>query len=110
DPAYDTAMVNTLVIGYKLTGSTSMLTLAKDMFRRGTIYGAGAESDPPLTRIVGPTEVSHFVDTLTNPDTIFFDYNKGELQYSYLLFENGGNPIVMGAGVTPKPPTSLTAQ
>jgi hypothetical protein len=50
------------------------------------------------------------VDTLHSPDQFLFEYNKGELQYSYLLFENGGNPIVMGTVVAPQPPTNLTAQ
>jgi hypothetical protein len=108
DPVYDTATVNTLVIGYKLTGRRSMLELARTMFRRGTIFAAGSAADPPTTKLVPDNQVHHFVDTLTNPDQFLFDYNKGELQYTYLLFENGGNPIVMGA--VPNPPTGLSVQ
>jgi hypothetical protein len=107
DPVYDTASVNTLVIGYKLTGRASMLNLARTMFRRGTIFAAGSSGDPPTTKLVADNQVHHYVDTLTNPDGYLFDYNKGELQYTYLLFENGGNPIVMGT--LPRPPTNLTA-
>jgi hypothetical protein len=106
DPVYDTATVNTLVIGYKLTGRASMLNLARTLFRRGTIFAAGSAGDPPTTKLVPDNQVHHYVDTLTNPDQNLFDYNKGELQYTYLLFENGGNPVIMGT--VPQPPTALT--
>lgn len=112
DPSYDTSMVNTLVIGYKLTGDATLLTAAGSLFRTGTLYPSGApsESNP---NILGPANrVYHYVDTLASSgdDFLLFDYNKGELQYSYLLFENGGNPIVMGTVISPRPPTNLTAQ
>jgi hypothetical protein len=116
DPSYDTSLVNTMVIGYKLTGDNSMLDFAKVLFRTGTIFSAGHPSETPgsVTKLVADNEVSHYVDTLHNPDTwsdyFLFDYNKGELQYSYLLFENGGNPIVMGNVIAPRAPTNLTAQ
>lgn len=108
DPSYDTAIVNSLVIGYKLTGQTTMLNLAKTMFRRGTIFAPGSVVDAPFTKLVADNEVHHFVDTLTNPDVFLFDYNKGELQYSYLLFENGGNPVVLAN--PPQAPSGLTAE
>lgn len=106
DPAYDTALVNTLVIGYKFTGSTSMLNLARTLFRNGTIFSPGPANAPPSTKLVADDEVHHYVDTLTDPSNVLFEYNKGELQYTYLLFENGGNPVVMG--VAPNPPRNLT--
>jgi hypothetical protein len=111
DPAYDTALVNILVMGYKLTGDATILAKAKVLFRNGTIYAPGnpSENDPD-TKLVAANEVHHFVDTMNNPDAIFFEYNKGELRYCYLLFENGGNPIVMGNVIRPSAPSNLAAQ
>ncbi len=90
DPTYQTAIVNALVIGYKLTGEAAFLNKAKEQFRKGTQYvdygGAGAPKQPDNL-------VHHYIDTLDNSGG-YFAYNKGELQYSYLLFENGGAPSV----------------
>jgi hypothetical protein len=105
DPVYDTALVNTMVIGYKLTGSQSMLAMAKTLFRKGTLWPPGYRHQ----KHVADNEVHHYVDTLTNPDQFLFDYNKGELQYTYLLFENNGNPTLL-TGPTPRSPTNVTVQ
>jgi hypothetical protein len=82
------------VIGYKYTGDTNLLDRAKFFFKRG-INGLYGE---PVTRN-GPDNVaSHFVDTVKETaggqPTLYWDYNKTELLYTYLLFENGGNPTV----------------
>ena len=102
DPSYDTSLVNSLVIGYKLTGEGSMLAMARTLFRKGTQWPAGVYG---RSKLVADDEVHHFVDTLNNPDVFLFDYNKGELQYVYLLFENNGNPAVLGA--RPRAPSNL---
>jgi hypothetical protein len=85
DPVYTTALVNTLVRGCILSGDAALCNRAKHFFARGNrgIYG-----EPTRTN-GGPTEIHHFVDTLfdTSSGSFFLDYNKGELQYTYLLFD-----------------------
>jgi len=85
DPSYQTAHVNSLVIGYKLTGDTALLNKAKEQFRKGTQYFDGGGTKQP------DNQVHHYIDTLDNAGG-YFAYNKGELQYNYLIFENGGVP------------------
>lgn len=88
DPVYTTALVNALVIGYKLTGDRHFYDRAKYFFNRGTkgIYGSSTARETTDDR------VGHFVDTTfaTSTANFYLDYNKGELQYTYLVFENGG--------------------
>lgn len=102
DPVYTTDLTNLLVIGYKLTGDTTLLDRARVHFNRGTKgeYGTGA-------RLAGDTEVHHFIDTRFASATgnFYLDYNKGELLYTYLIFENGGLPTIEGA---PPPPPDIT--
>jgi len=85
DPVYTTALVNTLVWGYKLTGDRHYYDRAKQFFNRGTkgIYGSVTARTAP------DTVVHHFVDTRFDPSMLnnYFDYNKGELQYTYMLFD-----------------------
>lgn len=85
DSSYTTSLVNVLVRGYKYTGDTRYYDRAKYFFNRGTkgIYGN------PTTRTALDTEVHHFVDTRfdSSSGNFFMNYNKGELQYTYLLFE-----------------------
>lgn len=88
DPVYSTSLVNTLVRGYKYTGDKSFYTLAQHYFNRGTkgIYGSATQ------RAAGDNVAHHFVDTRfdTSYGNFYLAYNKGELIYTYLLFENGG--------------------
>lgn len=85
DPVYTTSLVNTLVRGYKYTADPHFYDRAKYFFNRGTkgIYGS------PTAREASDNVVGHFVDTVFASSTGFFylDYNKGELQYTYLMFE-----------------------
>jgi len=85
DPVYTTALVNTLVRGCILSGDAALCNRAKHFFARGNrgIYGEPTKTNG------GPTEIHHFVDTLfdTSSGSFFLDYNKGELQYTYLLFD-----------------------
>ncbi len=63
DPVYQTAHVNSLVIGYKLTGEPALLAKAKEQFRKGTQYpdaGPGAVKQPD-------NHVHHYIDT-RNPN------------------------------------------
>lgn len=85
---YSTAAVNTLVIGYKLTGRRSMLTQARQLWRQGTRWAPAAYG---ASALVPTNQVEHYADTRTE-DGVYFNWNKGELQYNYLLFENGGEP------------------
>ena len=89
DPVYETAHVNALVIGYKLTGDTALLTKARGRFRAGTQYADGGAGTPKQPDNL----VHHYTDTRDNGEG-YFAYNKGELQYNYLMFENGGVPSV----------------
>lgn len=84
DPAYTTSLVNTLVRGYRYTGDRSLYDRAKYFFNRGTkgIYGEAVK------RAAADNVVAHFVDTQFASSTgfVYLDNNKGELQYSYLMF------------------------
>lgn len=88
DPVYTTSLVNTLVMGFKYSGDRALYDRAKHFFNRGTkgIYGE------PVRRSAADNVVHHFVDTVfdTSTGSFFLAFNKGELQYTYLLFENGG--------------------
>jgi hypothetical protein len=85
DAAYTTSLVNTLVRGYLRSGDTSYYARAKYFFNRGTkgVYG------DPNTRTAPDNGIHHFVDTRFDSSSGFFylSYNKGELQYTYLLFQ-----------------------
>lgn len=89
---YTLSLVNLLVLGYKFTGDQSFLDEAVFRFMRGIngVYGSFDRRAPDGV-------VSHFVDTEFFYE--FYDHNKGELQYTYLLFENGGQPTVESSGV-----------
>ncbi len=82
DSSYSISLVNTLTMGYKLSGDRRLYDRAKYFFNRGTkgVYGN------PNTRTAGDNEVHHFVDTLFAHD-YWLAFNKGELQYTYLLFD-----------------------
>lgn len=92
DPVYSTDLVNLLVMGYKLTGDQTLLDRAKYFFNRGTkgVYGSTTQ------RAASDDEVHHFIDTIfdSSSGNFYLGYNKGELQYTYLIFENGGSPSV----------------
>ncbi|MEZ4222380.1 MAG: hypothetical protein R3B13_15690 [Polyangiaceae bacterium] len=85
DPVYTTSLVNTLMRGYRYTCEPHFFESAKHFFSRGNtgIYGE------PLERAAPVGEVHHFVDAVfaSASGNFYFDYNKGELQYTYLLFE-----------------------
>ncbi|PYV44930.1 MAG: hypothetical protein DMG06_04505 [Acidobacteria bacterium] len=106
DPVYTTDLVNTLVWGYKHTGDISFYNRAKYFFNRGTkgVYGS------PTQRVAADNVVHHFVDTIfdSSMGNKYLAYNKGELQYTYLLFEN---PSASPSDTDPPaPPTNLTAK
>jgi hypothetical protein len=88
DPVYTTSLVNTLVRGYKYTGDRSFYDKARYYFNRGTKGEYGSTTQ----RNAADNVVHHFVDTrfTSSSGYFYYDYNKGELQYTYLLFENGG--------------------
>ncbi len=90
DTNYTTSLVNTLVLGYKLTGNRHFYDRAKYVFNRGTkgVYGSPTQRSSP------DNVVDHFVDSTFDSasGSFYLAFNKGELQYTYLLFENGGLP------------------
>lgn len=85
DPVYTTSLVNTLMRGYRYSCEPHFYESAKHFFSRGNsgIYGE------PETRAAPEGTVHHFVDSIFSSASgfFFYDYNKGELQYTYLLFE-----------------------
>jgi hypothetical protein len=85
DPVYTTSLVNTLMRGYRYTCEDHFYESAVHFFERGNkgIYGE------PTERAAEDGVVHHFVDTIYSSASgyFYFDYNKGELQYTYLLFE-----------------------
>lgn len=95
--SYDISLVNALVYGYKLTGDVSFLNKAKQVFRQATCYtGATGAGRPKLAQ----NEVHHYMDTKRKtPETKYFNYNKGEIQYAFAIAENAGVPAVEGAWV-----------
>lgn len=88
DPVYTTSLVNLLVTGYKFTGERRYYDRARVHFNRGSksLYGEAC------ARAAADNVAHHFVDTrfATGSGNFYLDYNRGELQYTYLLFENGG--------------------
>jgi len=84
DPVYTTSLVNTLVRGYRYTCDTSLYEQARHFFERGTkgIYGE------PTRRSAPDGVVAHFVDSQLDSSSgnFYLGFNKGELQYTYLLF------------------------
>jgi hypothetical protein len=89
---YDISVVNTLVWGYKLTGDSNLLKRAHAHFRQGTRWSEGEPGASGRRPLVREDDVYAFVDTRKNPEQRYFTHNKGQLQYCYQLFENGGAP------------------
>jgi len=92
DCSYDISLVNTMVIGYKLTGEQAMLDVAHKLFSRGNRWDPGASGTLWAQSI---NHVHKYVDTQCDPSRTEAQFNKGALQYCYLVFENGGNPGVL---------------
>jgi hypothetical protein len=84
DPVYTTSLVNVLMRGYRYSCDAHYLERAALFFIRGN----GAIYGEPTMRSAADGVVHHFVDTRFDSSTgnFFLDYNKGELQYTHLLF------------------------
>jgi len=85
DPVYTTSLVNTLAYAARYSGDPALRERARWFLHRGTkgVYGS------PTGRAAGDAEVHHFVDArlASSGGNFYLAYNKGELQYTYLLFE-----------------------
>lgn len=103
---YNTSSVNLLVLGYKYTGNTSLFTSAKHFLSRGAKFDPGAGHER-MCSFWGYTcgansngdddPVHHYMSAQQeNYPSKWMQWNKGELQYTYLIFENGGSPTVEG--------------
>lgn len=100
DGFYTTSLVNLLVMAYKFTGVSNYLNgtpannnyPAKYCFNRGTKAIFGSTS----SREVADDVAGHFVDTKfdTSTSSVYLYNNKGEFQYTHMIFENGGAPSV----------------
>ena len=84
DPVYTTSLVNVLMRGYRYSCERQYFERAALFFARGN----GAIYGQPTMRSAPDGEVHHFVDTRfdSSAGNFYLDYNKGELQYTYLLF------------------------
>ena len=104
DPVYSTSMVNSMMIGYKLTGDVSYYNMAKTMFLRGAnAKGYGSALCRNSAEAQG--KISHFADSqFDTGNEIYFAKNKGELQYTYMLFEQSGSSDT----IPPAAPTGLS--
>lgn len=98
DPYYSIAQTNLLAMAYELTGVQAWYDRAHYFWLRGTKARYVGSSLP--SRITD-TQINHYMDTRSDSATghRYLDYNKGELQYTYLLFEGGGQTI--GGGGAP---------
>jgi len=100
DGVHTNSLVNIQVMAYKFTGNHDFLDAtaadglypAKYCFNRGTkgLYGE------PTARECADNVAGHFQDTVFDSSMFnrYLKFNKGELQTTYLIFENGGAPIV----------------
>jgi hypothetical protein len=113
DGSYTVSIVNLLVMGYKFTGDSTFLVgspqpgggpySAQYCFNRGTKtqYSTTTLREGPGGNPVaagGNENIAyHFVDTRfdTSTGSQFLYNNKGELQYTYLIFQNGGAPTLL---------------
>lgn len=108
DPVYGTSLANVLVMGAKYTGEGRLYNRAKEFFNRSSKAKARGGQMP--TREAADDEVHHFVDSVFASATqnFFLAYNKGELKYTYLLFDPASRgPIDM---VPPKAPANLIVE
>jgi hypothetical protein len=83
---YTIPPVNGLVVAYKFTGDRSYLERAWTLYMNWQAARSGTTG-----------QLDHFVDSQIASATgfRFLSNNKGELQYVYALFENGGEPLTI---------------
>lgn len=107
---YTIPPINGLVFAYKFTGTQSYLDRAWQLWNnwQASTYWTGRGGGPaqPLGT------VHHYTDSLLTSSEAFrfLDNNKGELQYTYALFENGGRPALLTDLTKPQPPSDLVVQ
>jgi hypothetical protein len=89
--SYDAALINIMVIGYKLTGEQSMLDKARVFFSRCNRWHPGADNFLAASE----NHLLKYMDTTPNNSRDKMQWNKGVLQYGYQVFENGGNPSAL---------------
>jgi hypothetical protein len=82
--------VNTVVRGYRYSCEEHFWAAAAELYIRGNggIYGE------PTMRSVPDGQVDHFADRNfdSSSGNVFYDRNKGELQYTYLFFDSVMHP------------------
>ena len=99
-PEYDAGLVNLCVTGYQLTGDSTLLEKARTYFSRCNRWNE-VNGDIVAASI---NHVYRYVDIVAAPGNKYFNWNKGVWQYAYKLFENGGNPSIIGQS----PPATYT--
>jgi hypothetical protein len=108
DPVYGTSLANVLVMGARFTGESRLYNRAKEFFNRSSKAKARLGQLPE--RRAADDEVHHFVDSVFASATqnFFFDFNKGELRFTYLMFDPASRgPIDL---VPPESPSNLVIQ
>jgi hypothetical protein len=99
---YTISPVNGLVFAYKFTGDQRYLDAAWSLWLRFQ------ESESGKAGTIG-----HYADSQLSSANGYrlLRHNKGELQYVYALFENGGKPTtVSGAQAAPMAPSNVSIQ
>ena len=108
DPYYSTSLVNLLVMGSMYTGDSQLYNRAKYFFNQSS--KARSQSGSLPRRVTPDDEVDHFIDTVFSSSSgdFYFAFNKGELKYTYLLFD----PAVRGGVefIAPEAPTNLSTE
>ena len=93
-PNYEISLVGPLVRAYQLTGEQPFLTRAHEHLRQATQY---TDATTVGQAKLASDQVHHYLDTQRTSDPMYFNWNKGELQYSYAVCLNGGVPVVESA-------------
>ena len=103
-PNYSIMLVNSLTLGYRLTGDASLLDRAKYHWDRGS----KGQKSVPSTPLAGPTQVGKFVNATILTNNVYYRWN-GELAFTTDFFHDYiANGVV---DVTPPaPPANLLAR
>ena len=112
DGVYSICPCNGLVMAYKLIANSSFLGVGSQPYldRAWEVY-QNFQASSSVQNPVGTGAISHYVDSQIQSNATGAQYlrnNKGELQYCYALFENGGSPLFV-TGWTPSLPSWYTA-
>jgi hypothetical protein len=93
DGVYTICPVNGLVMAYKMTGTAAYLTKAWTCWNNWQTEPKPVGDDGRTWPSAGTND--HYADSGIQSGNDYLRYNKGELQYSYALFEGAGSPVAV---------------